>query len=39
MSKQFLFFTIGLASILGSLSPVMLAAQNKASISYFSRSP
>ena len=39
MSKQFLFFTIGLASILGSLYPVMLAAQNKASISYFSRSP
>ena len=39
MSKQFLFFTIGLASILGSLYPVMLAAQNKASISYFGRSP
>ncbi len=39
MSKQFWVFTIGLASIFSSLSPVILAAQNKASISYFSRSP
>ena len=39
MSKQTLVLTIGLASIFSSLSPVILAGQNQASISYFSRSP
>ncbi|MEL4894109.1 DUF2808 domain-containing protein [Crocosphaera sp. Alani8] len=39
MNRQFWSITIGLVGGLTSLSPVILAQENKASISYFTRSP